>query len=147
MQIKIFTMPIVGGEQIAEEMNLFLRAQKVLQVEHHLITLKTEAFWSFYIKYVENITGEGTTTGFDKPKIDYKEVLDDASFKRYMQFKEVRLTLSKTENIPAYTIMTNGQMAELSKIEDLTIAKMKTVKGLGEKTIEKYGKHFMTVEI
>jgi hypothetical protein len=108
MQIKIFTMPIVGGEEIVEEMNLFLRSQKVLQVEQHLIQLKTAAFWSFYIKYVENITGEGTTTGFDKAKIDYREVLDDASYKRYMQLKEVRLTLSKTENIPAYAIMTNG---------------------------------------
>ena len=50
MQIKIFTMPIVGGEHIADEMNTFLRSHKVLQVEHHLIQLKTEAFWSFYTR-------------------------------------------------------------------------------------------------
>lgn len=105
MQIKLFTIPIVGGEDLSDEMNVFLRSKKVLQVEHHLIQLKTEAFWSFYIKYVEDITGEGTAmTGFDKAKIDYREVLDEASYKRYSQFREIRLTLSKTENIPAYTI-------------------------------------------
>jgi superfamily II DNA helicase RecQ len=148
MQIKVFTMPIVGGEHIADEMNLFLRSKKVLQVEHHLIQLKTEAFWSFYIKYVEDLIGDGTaTTGFDKAKIDYQAVLDEASFKRYSQMREIRLALAKAENIPAYTILTNGQMAELAKIEDLSIAKMQTIKGFGEKTIEKYGKHFMTVEI
>lgn len=148
MQIKIFTIPIVGGERITDEMNVFLRSKKVLQVEHHLIQLKTEAFWSFYIKYVEETVGAGFTAGaYDKPKIDYKEVLDEASFKRFATMREIRKTLSKAESIPAFTILTDAQMAQMAQAETLTVAHMKTIKGLGEKTIEKYGKHFMTVEI
>ena len=37
MQIKIFTIPIMGGEKLLEEMNVFLRSKKVLQVEQHLV--------------------------------------------------------------------------------------------------------------
>ena len=37
MQIKIFTIPIMGGGKLLEEMNVFLRSKKVLQVEQHLV--------------------------------------------------------------------------------------------------------------
>jgi len=35
MQVKIFTIPILGGEMLLEEMNLFLRTKKVLQLKDH----------------------------------------------------------------------------------------------------------------
>ncbi len=38
MQVKFFTIPIIGGEQINEEMNLFLRSHQVLQTDFKLIT-------------------------------------------------------------------------------------------------------------
>ncbi len=148
MQVKIFTIPLVGGERITEEMNIFLRSKKVLQVEHHLIKLKKEAFWSFYIKYVDEIVGMGLTPGgYEKPKIDYREVLDETSFKRFSKMREVRKALAKAENIPAFTILTDAQMAQMAQQEELSVAAMKAIKGLGEKTIEKYSKHFMAIEI
>ncbi len=38
MQIQIFTIPIIGGEQINDEMNRFLRTHKVLQTESQLVS-------------------------------------------------------------------------------------------------------------
>ena len=35
MQIKLFTMPVFGGEQVEEELNKFLRSHRVLQLERH----------------------------------------------------------------------------------------------------------------
>ena len=40
MQIKIFTIPIMGGELLVEEMNVFLRSKKVLQLKEHLVQAK-----------------------------------------------------------------------------------------------------------
>ena len=41
------------------------------------------------------------------------------------------------------TVFTNEELAELAKIEGLTEAKMKSVKGIGQKKVEKYGHHFL----
>lgn len=37
MQIKIFNIPIPGGEVMTEEMNSFLRSRRVLQTESHIV--------------------------------------------------------------------------------------------------------------
>ena len=36
-----------------------------------------------------------------------------------------------------------NRQKDLAKIEDLTLAKMKTVKGIGDKKTEKYGNQFI----
>ena len=68
MQIKIFTIPIVGGEQLNDEMNVFLRSKKIVQVESQIVTLQQSAFWSFCIKYVEEIVGNSPN---ERGKVDY----------------------------------------------------------------------------
>ena len=46
MQVKFFTIPIVGGEKISEELNVFLRSNKVLETEgiEPLSDVYSEAF-------------------------------------------------------------------------------------------------------
>ena len=140
MQIKIFSIPIMGGEKLNEEMNLFLRSKKIVDIQSQLITLQQNAFWSFNIKYLDDVVGFSSG---EKGKVDYREVLDEASFKRFAKMRLERKAIAVAENVPAFTILTDEQMAGIAKIEDLTISKMKTVKGIGEKTIEKYGKQLL----
>lgn len=140
MQIKIFSIPIIGGEKLNDDMNVFLRSKKILDIESNLVTLQQNAFWTFKVKYIDEAVGSMSN---EKVKIDYKEVLDEESFKRFAKMREARKALSQAENIPAYAILTDEQMAGLAKLEDLTMGKMKTVKGIGEKTIEKYGKQIV----
>lgn len=78
MQIKTYAIPIIGGEQMNEEMNAFLRSKKVLQLESHIVTHANNAFWSFCIKYVE----DAVILERERVKVDYKQVLDEAAFKR-----------------------------------------------------------------
>jgi len=54
MQIKIFTIPILGGEVLNDELNRFLRAKKVLQLESQLISQTKSGFWCFCIKYLDD---------------------------------------------------------------------------------------------
>lgn len=53
MQIKIFTIPIMGGEKLTEDLNAFLRSRKILQTESQLVQDGQGAFWCFCIKYIE----------------------------------------------------------------------------------------------
>jgi superfamily II DNA helicase RecQ len=138
MQIKIFNIPIPGGEEINEEMNTFLRSKKVLQTENHLVSNDNGNFWCFCIKYL-NEAPQGK-----RQKVDYMEVLDKETFQRFADMRKIRKQLAQEEGIPAYAIFTDEELAGLAKLEALTPAAMRSVKGIGEKKIEKYGRHFYT---
>jgi len=108
MQIKIFTIPAFGGEKIMEELNVFLRSKKILQVEKAYN--ETSAAWSFCISYIDDVKIKGK----ERIKIDYKEALDKESFERFSKMREIRKRIAKEEGLPAYAIFTDVEMAELA---------------------------------
>lgn len=138
MRIKIFSIPVVGGDRLLQEMNAFLSSKKILEVEKQLVSHGQNAFWSFCITYIEG--GVVLQPG----KVDYKEVLDEESFQRFARMREIRKRLAQEEGVPAYAIFTDKELAAMAKAERLTAAAMKEVKGVGEKKVEKYGHHFIT---
>ena len=142
-QIKIYSIPLIGGEALVDEMNVFLRSKKILQTESHITHDADRAYWSFCIKYIDDVA----ITDKDKPRVDYKQVLDEASFQRFLKMKEIRKKLANDEGIPAYAVFTDEELAGIAKLEERTLPKMKSVKGIGDKKIEKYGEHFINIEV
>lgn len=140
MQIRIFTIPIMGGEMLAEEMNVFLRSKKVIQVKEHLVNNDSEgAFWCYSIRYVDDVAAAER----EKVKVDYREVLDEVTFKRFSALREIRKRVAQEDAVPAYAVFTDGELAELAKVEILTLESIRQLKGVGEKKVEKYGHHFL----
>ncbi|HRI61522.1 MAG TPA: HRDC domain-containing protein [Saprospiraceae bacterium] len=140
MQIKIFTIPVLGGELLTDEMNVFLRSKKVLQIENQLVSQTQGAFWCFCVKYL----GDIAATEREKQRVDYREVLDEATFKRFADLREIRKRVATEEAVPAYVIFSDAELAAFAKTAPLTAASMKAVNGIGEKKIEKYGHYFLT---
>lgn len=138
MQIRIFTIPIFGGDAFAEDMNAFLRSKKVLQVDQQLVNYGQSSAWCFCVRYVEdNSPFRGA-----REKVDYKEVLDAESFERFSTFRKIRKEIADDEGIPAFSVFTDQELSEMAKVKDLSAATMKAVKGIGEKKMEKYGRFF-----
>ena len=142
MQIKIYTIPIVGGDSLIEEMNVFLKTKKILQVENQTIAANNGAYWSFCIKYIDDAElAERDKVKGDK--IDYRKELDEATFQRYSKLRETRKQLADNDKVPVYAVCTNEELAEMAKLKDLTLANIKKIQGMGDKKIEKYGQHFV----
>ena len=141
MQIKVFTIPMLGGEGQYDEMNAFLRGRKILQVENHIVNEANGALWTFCIKYVEGSINEAVKR--EEGKIDYAEVLDGESFKRFSKMRDARMHIAKEDKISSFLIFLNEELANMSKMEELTLVTMKTVKGIGDKKVEKYGQRFL----
>jgi len=140
MQVRIFTIPILGGEMLTDEMNVFLRSKKILQVKELLVNHDADgAFWCFCIKYVDDVAAAER----EKGKVDYRTILDEAAFKRFSALRETRKRVAKDDQVPAYAVFTDGELAELAKLETLTPEGIKGVKGIGEKKLEKYGQYFL----
>lgn len=52
MQIRIFNIPITDNGEMQAEMNRFLSASKVLEIEQRFYQNDKSAFWSFCVRYL-----------------------------------------------------------------------------------------------
>ncbi len=143
MQIKIFTIPIGDSGSAVQEMNAFLRGNKILEVENQLISNEHGAYWCFCVRYIESAYGSASGRR-SKGKVDYKKVLDDARFQKFSKLREIRKKIAAEEGISAFIIFTDEELAELAKLEEITEKNMLGIKGIGEKKVQRFAKYFIT---
>ncbi len=93
MQIKLFTIPVIGGAAEEAALNVFLRSRKILQTEAVLAVQAGSAYWCFCIRYLD----EEAKPVREKQRIDYMEVLDKESFNRFSRMREIRKRLATEE--------------------------------------------------
>ena len=141
MQIKVFTIPIIGGEQAEAEMNRFLRGCRLLKVESKLVSEHERNYWCFCVQYLPN----QPKTATKQEKVDYKQVLDERTFNRFAEFRKIRKQIAQEQAIPAYAIFTDKELAEVAKLNELTLKTLQTVDGIGQKKVERYGQAFIDV--
>ena len=142
MQVKIFTIPILPYENATEELNLFLRANKVVEVKKSVVQIDGNAYWTFCISYLPQAVNADSQKSV---KIDYKEVLGKEEFTRFSEMRKLRKQIAERDAVPAYAVFTDAELAELSKIKDLSEKGMMDVAGIGKKKVEKYGHFFCTL--
>ncbi len=136
MQLKIFTIPITGGEALNEEMNKFLSTHKIIEVIHQFAGDK---YWTFCVKYIDGVVGKSEITQSSSRKVDYKEVLGEEEFARFSILRKIRKSLAQEDGIPAFAVFTDAELAEMSKEPELTLARMKSIHGIGKSRVEHYG--------
>jgi superfamily II DNA helicase RecQ len=138
MNIKIFTIPITDDGTAQEEMNRFLRMQKVLKIEQQFYTAPSGASWCFCVTYIA--TSSETGFGFKgNKKVDYKNVLNEDEFKRFSILRELRKEMANTDAVPAYAVFTDAELAEMAKSEILNSRTILNIDGIAEKRFVKYG--------
>ncbi len=145
MQYKFFTIPVMddsSGSAIADEMNAFIRGHRVLTVQRELVNSGPLSCWCCCVEYIEGAkpSETGRTT---REKTDYRAILNDEDFARFRILRECRKALADEEAVPAYAVFLDEHLAEFAKLSTLTEAQLKTVNGVGEKKVEKYGKRFV----
>ncbi len=141
MQIKIFDISSVSSENDIEQINRFLRGQKVLDIDKHFYTTSDNVgHWSVFVTYLP-MPGVNNAVSLEKrEKVDYKTVLNEADFEKFTRLRMIRKQLASDDAVPAYAVFTDAelaQIAQLSSIEEKTVMK---INGIGEKRIEKYGR-------
>ena len=141
MQIKLFTIPIGDSGAALDEMNRFLKGNKILEVQNQLISNENGAYWCFCVRYIEK---ELSQTIYSKIKVDYKQVLDEATFQKFSKLRAIRKKVAADEGIPAFAIFTDEELAGLAKLETITEKTMLSVKGIGDKKVERFAKHFIS---
>ncbi len=140
MQIKLFTIPIGDSGSAQQEMNTFLKAHKILEIEQKLISNNNGANWCFCVRYIEQAFSPASGS---KTKVDYRQVLDEPTFQKFSRLREIRKSVAATEGLSAYIVFTDEELAELAKLEEITIKSMLSIKGIGEKKAERFAHYFI----
>jgi superfamily II DNA helicase RecQ len=141
MQIKLFTIPIGDSGRALDEMNKFLRTNKILEVHDQLVSNRNGACWCFCVRYIERASNP---VNGNKIKVDYRKVLDDETFKKFSRLREIRKRVAADEGIPAFAVFTDEELADLAKQDTITEKGMLSVKGIGDKKVERFSRHFIT---
>jgi superfamily II DNA helicase RecQ len=144
MQIKIFTIPVGDSGGAEQEMNAFLRGNKILEVENKLIDNENGAYWCFCVRYLER-TASGFGSERNDKKVDYRKELDEATFEKFSKLREIRKKLAAEEGLSAFIIFTDEELAALARLDEITEKSMLSIKGIGEKKVERYAKYFTTL--
>lgn len=90
MQIELFTIPVLGGEELLAEMNTFLQAHRVTDVQKAVVESGGVNYWSFCITYLRQSSTDPKIPGTKKGKIDYREVLEERAFARFTELRKIR---------------------------------------------------------
>ncbi|GBU20531.1 hypothetical protein R80B4_00409 [Fibrobacteres bacterium R8-0-B4] len=53
MQIRIFTIPSADSGSLQSEMNAFLSAHRVLEIEQKFFQNDNGGYWSFCVRYID----------------------------------------------------------------------------------------------
>jgi DNA uptake protein ComE-like DNA-binding protein len=136
--LKFFTIPILQVSDYNDELNAFLRTHKIISVEKQLIQSANNAYWCLAVQYVATSFLQNSEQTA-KEKIDYRTVLDAESFARFSKLREVRKVIASEHSVSTFVVFTDAELAELIKLNPLSVAKMKLIKGIGDKKAEKYG--------
>ena len=135
MQIKLFTVPVGLVNDHNEEINLFLRANKVVEFEKKFIENDKGAFWCFYISYIP----VNAVDKEHKEKIDYMKVLDQNAFKIFSKLRDMRKKIANDEGVAPFVVFSDAEIADIAKLPEITLKTLQGIKGIGQKKIEKYG--------
>ena len=126
------------------ELKAFLASKAVVDVRQEFVEAEGGAQWCFSIRWRDGSLAKDSQKRA-KAVVDYKEVLSPEDFVTFARLRDIRKELAKTEQVPAYAIFTNEQLAEIAKALPVSANALSKIEGVGENRVEKYGVQFLKV--
>jgi superfamily II DNA helicase RecQ len=143
MQIKIINIPLTDDGSMQAELNRVLASHRILEVEQRFFKNEKGGCWSFCIRYIVQATAMSTQCSTSKEKIDYKQVLSESDFITFSVLREIRKQIATEDAVPAYAVFTDEELSNIAKLPQLEASKLASIKGIGEKKVQKYGKQMV----
>ena len=145
MQLKFFSIPAFGEEHSLreEELNIFLRGHRVLNVRHEFVNNGAMSHWCCCVEYIEGSKPPEPGRTGSREKVDYRNVLSESDFEKFRILRECRKQLAEEEAVPPYAVFLDEHLAAIAQKAEINESALRSVNGVGEKKIEKYGKRFL----
>jgi len=141
IQLKYFVISASGDQAAEEALNRFLRGHQVLQVQQEFVADGANSVWYVAVRYAQAGFGRG---GSERSGIDYKDELEPEAFARFVELKKRRKLIAEAENLPAFAVFTDKELAGIAVLENPQPADLKKVKGIGSNKVERFGTRILT---
>lgn len=143
MKMSFFWIPALDSQEAAEELNAFLNSHRVVQVEKAFVGNEKGVGWSLCVQWVEQDGGAELSSTSSKKRVDYREILDEESFRIFAILRSWRKEKAASEGVPIYTIATNEQLAEVVRGRIQSKGELAKVGGFGKARQDKYGEELL----
>lgn len=140
----IFTIPLTDEGQFVEQMNKFLRSNKIIDVKRELGMVEGNSCWTFCVTYMPTTVGIESQSKKNN-KVDYRELLSAEVFERFSELRKIRKRLADNDSVPAYAVFTDAELSEIAKLTQLTSSEMLKISGIGKNKLEKYGEALIAI--
>ena len=137
MQIKLFTMPAFGGDEVEAEVNRFLRSHRVLQLERHFVA-EQGGYWALLVEYTGGDPVAEAPPASRRDRKDPTEGMTDEEKARFNAYRDVRKALSTQRGIPPYLVFTNEELAILAQLPVVNEETTKGLKGIAPQRLKDY---------
>ena len=139
MPLKFMCIPAVGCTDSEAELNNFTGSHRILAVDRRFVEAGQNSCWAICIDYLEGSVSVRNTSRSSRNRIDYRELLTETQFTVFASLRELRKKLAAKDAVPVYTVFTNEQLSQIAQLEVADRANLKTVEGVGDGKLEKYG--------
>ncbi len=144
MQLKIYVLPIKNVAPAEEELNRFLRGNRILAVTKEFVYNGENSFWCIAVEFLEPAISVGGVAPARKgERVDYREVLSDGEFRVFAHLRDLRKEIANKEAVPVYAVFTNEQLAEMARRLPRSKAALAQINGIGDAKTQKYGQSFL----
>lgn len=144
MQLRAFMIPLHDAGAATEEVNAFLRTNRILSVDRHFVQDGANSIWAICVSYLEDVQRPQAANS-KRPKVDYREVLSADDFALFAKLRNLRKELAEREAVPAYALFTNEHLAEMVQRRVSNASALKEIDGIGDARVEKYGAAFIAL--
>ena len=141
-QYSIFFVSPFGEGTACDELNKFLKSNRIINVEKRLIDGERGTGWLFLVEYGND---NKSTTQNSSQKIDYREILNEQEYSLFDKLRQVRKELAEKQGIPVYAIFTNEHLSGMVKKHPASLKDIGSLPGVGESRVKQYGSRFLEV--
>jgi len=145
MKLKFFWIPAVDSTAAEQELNQFLANHRIVEVEKTFSQSGTQAGWAFCVQWLSGTESAQTAGTAKRSKIDYREVLDEPTFRIFAALRSWRKKAAATRSVPIYTVATNEQLATVARGRIRTKSELEKIEGFGESRMANYGADLLEV--
>jgi superfamily II DNA helicase RecQ len=142
-QFASFFISPFGEKSVTDELNAFLKAHRIVNVEKRLIDGERGTGWVFLVEY--GTDGKSPSNTQSPQRVDYREVLNESEYALFDTLRNIRKELAEKQGIPVYAVFTNEHLAGMVKKQPKTAKELQSIAGIGEARVKQFGEAFITI--
>jgi superfamily II DNA helicase RecQ len=141
-QYRSFFISPFGEAAVCDELNVFLKAHRIVNVEKRLIDGERGTGWLFLVEYGSDNKNPSSPAA---PRVDYREILTEQEYALFDKLRQLRKELAEKQGIPVYAVFTNDHLAGMIKNRPGGLKDLAALPGVGESRVRLYGEPFLKI--